>query len=97
MADDEPAGAANGTSGAEARRATANRTSGAEADGAEADADAQSEAERVTRAYFAAIDAHDVETAVGMWAPGGRERVLGLLDAAAPEGVRGFIGELLGV
>ncbi|MHB2000040.1 MAG: ester cyclase [Solirubrobacteraceae bacterium] len=122
MADDEPAGAANGTSGeeargatanrtggaeaagaaargtsgAEARGATANRTSGAEAGGAEAGADARSEAERVTRAYFAAIDAHDVEAAVGMWAPGGRERVLGLLDAAAPEGVRGFIGELLG-
>lgn len=53
------------------------------------------EAERVARSYFRKIDARDLQAAVAMWAPGGREHVLGLVDVAAPEGVRAFIGELL--
>ena len=34
--------------------------------------------------------------AVALWAQGGRENVRGQVDALAPEGVREFIGELLG-
>ncbi|HYB24288.1 MAG TPA: MBL fold metallo-hydrolase [Solirubrobacteraceae bacterium] len=55
-----------------------------------------SKAEAVARRYFAAIDAHELEEAVSLWAQGGREHVRGQLDALAPEGVRMFIGELLG-
>jgi hydroxyacylglutathione hydrolase len=54
-----------------------------------------SKAEAVARRYFAAIDARDLETAVAMWAPGGRENVRGRVDVLAPEGVREFIGELI--
>ncbi|HEY4997164.1 MAG TPA: MBL fold metallo-hydrolase [Solirubrobacteraceae bacterium] len=54
-----------------------------------------SKAEAVARRYFAAIDARDLETAVAMWAPGGRENVRGRVDVLAPEGVRDFIGELI--
>jgi hydroxyacylglutathione hydrolase len=54
-----------------------------------------SKAESVARRYFAAIDARDLETAVALWAPGGRENVRGRVDVLAPEGVREFIGELI--
>lgn len=53
-------------------------------------------AETVARNYFAAIDARDVETAVSLWVAGGREYVRGQVDVQAPEGVRAFIGELIG-
>lgn len=53
-------------------------------------------AEGVARRYFAAIDERDLETAVSLWAQGGREYVRGRIDTLAPEGVRTFIGELLG-
>ena len=46
--------------------------------------------------YFEAIDARDLERRVALWAEGGRENVRGQVDVAAPEGVRAFIGELLG-
>jgi glyoxylase-like metal-dependent hydrolase (beta-lactamase superfamily II)/predicted ester cyclase len=52
--------------------------------------------EAVARRYFAATDARDLEAVVAMWAPGGRENVRGRVDALAPDGVREFIGELLG-
>ncbi len=55
-----------------------------------------SEAETVARGYFEAINAHDLDAAVAMWAVGGREHVRGQINAAAPEGVRAFIGDLLG-
>ncbi|HEV3321721.1 MAG TPA: MBL fold metallo-hydrolase [Solirubrobacteraceae bacterium] len=55
-----------------------------------------SEAETVARRYFEAINAHDLDAAVAMWAVGGREHVRGQIDAEAPEGVRAFIGDLLG-
>jgi glyoxylase-like metal-dependent hydrolase (beta-lactamase superfamily II)/predicted ester cyclase len=55
-----------------------------------------SKAETLARRYFAAIDAHALEEAVSMWADGGREHVRGQVDVHAPEGVRAFIGELLG-
>ncbi len=52
-------------------------------------------AESVARRYFAAIDEHNLDAAVSMWAPGGRENVRGQVDVIAPEGVREFIGALL--
>ena len=55
-----------------------------------------SKAEAVARRYFAAIDARDLDEAVSLWAEGGRENVRGQVDVLAPEGVRGFIGELIG-
>lgn len=55
-----------------------------------------SRAEGVARRYFAAIDARDLEAAVALWADGGRENVRGRLDVLAPDGVREFIGELIG-
>jgi glyoxylase-like metal-dependent hydrolase (beta-lactamase superfamily II)/ketosteroid isomerase-like protein len=53
------------------------------------------EAETVVRRYFAAINAHDLEAAVALWAPGGREHVRGQFEGTAPEGVREFVGDLL--
>jgi glyoxylase-like metal-dependent hydrolase (beta-lactamase superfamily II)/predicted ester cyclase len=53
------------------------------------------ETERVARAYFDAISRRDLDGAVAMWAPGGRENVRGQVDTTAPEGVRAFIGGLL--
>jgi glyoxylase-like metal-dependent hydrolase (beta-lactamase superfamily II)/predicted ester cyclase len=55
-----------------------------------------SKAETVARRYFAAIDARDLEDAVSLWAQGGRENVRGQVDVLAPEGVREFIGGLIG-
>src|ERR1039458_7776050 len=53
-------------------------------------------AESVARRYFAAIDERDLEAAAALWAPGGRENVRGQIDTGAPEGVREFLGSLLG-
>jgi glyoxylase-like metal-dependent hydrolase (beta-lactamase superfamily II)/predicted ester cyclase len=53
------------------------------------------EAEAVARTYFQAINARDLDAAVAMWAPGGRENVRGQVDVTAPEGVRAFIGNML--
>jgi hydroxyacylglutathione hydrolase len=55
-----------------------------------------SKAETVARRYFEAIAARDLDAAVAMWAEGGRENVRGQVDVTAPDGVRAFIGELLG-
>jgi hydroxyacylglutathione hydrolase len=52
-------------------------------------------AETIARRYFAAIDARDLDTAVALWAEGGRDNVRGRVDVLAPEGVRTFIGELI--
>jgi glyoxylase-like metal-dependent hydrolase (beta-lactamase superfamily II)/predicted ester cyclase len=54
-----------------------------------------SKAEAIARRYFAAIDARDLESAISMWAEGGRENVRGQVDVLAPEGVREFLGGLL--
>jgi glyoxylase-like metal-dependent hydrolase (beta-lactamase superfamily II)/predicted ester cyclase len=53
-------------------------------------------AESVARRYFDALNARDLDAAVGMWAAGGRENVRGQVDVTAPEGVRAFIGDLFG-
>jgi hydroxyacylglutathione hydrolase len=53
------------------------------------------EAENVARAYFEAINARDLDSAVAMWAPGGIEHVRGVIEEPAPEGVRRLIGEML--
>ena len=54
-----------------------------------------SKAEALARSYFAAIDARDLDTAVSLWADGGREHVRGQVDVLAPDGVRDFIGEMI--
>jgi glyoxylase-like metal-dependent hydrolase (beta-lactamase superfamily II)/predicted ester cyclase len=54
-----------------------------------------SKAEAVARHYFQAIADHDLDTAVSLWAEGGREYMRGQVDTVAPEGVRSFIGGLL--
>ncbi len=53
------------------------------------------ETARVADAYFDAIAAHDVEAAVAMWKPGGRENVRGQVDTTAPDGVREFLTGML--
>jgi glyoxylase-like metal-dependent hydrolase (beta-lactamase superfamily II)/predicted ester cyclase len=55
-----------------------------------------SKAEAIARRYFGAIDARDLDEAVSLWAPGAHDRVRGRVDAIAPEGVRGFLAELMG-
>jgi glyoxylase-like metal-dependent hydrolase (beta-lactamase superfamily II)/predicted ester cyclase len=54
----------------------------------------KAETERVARAYFGAVNAHDLEGAVAMWKPGGREHVRGQVDTTAPDGLREFLREL---
>jgi glyoxylase-like metal-dependent hydrolase (beta-lactamase superfamily II)/predicted ester cyclase len=54
-----------------------------------------SEADAVTRRYFEAIGAHDVQRAAAMWAPDGREDVRGQGLYIGPEGLREFIGSLI--
>ena len=44
----------------------------------------------VARRYFAALDAHDLDTAAPRWAPGGIDRFVGEQDLIAPEGVRAY-------
>jgi glyoxylase-like metal-dependent hydrolase (beta-lactamase superfamily II)/predicted ester cyclase len=55
----------------------------------------KAETEKLVRAYFDAIDRHDVDRAVAMWTPGGREHVRGQVDATAPAGLRAFIGGMV--
>jgi glyoxylase-like metal-dependent hydrolase (beta-lactamase superfamily II)/ketosteroid isomerase-like protein len=54
-----------------------------------------SKAESVARRYFEAIDRRDLDEAVALWTPGGRDYVRGRADVIAPEGVRAFLGELM--
>jgi glyoxylase-like metal-dependent hydrolase (beta-lactamase superfamily II)/predicted ester cyclase len=48
----------------------------------------------VAKAYFAALTARDVEAMLACWAPGGRERIRGMLDGTAPDDVRDFFEQL---
>jgi glyoxylase-like metal-dependent hydrolase (beta-lactamase superfamily II)/ketosteroid isomerase-like protein len=54
------------------------------------------DSESVARRYFELIGEHDVEAAVALWAPGGTENVRGQIVTSAPEGVREYIGGLVG-
>ncbi len=57
---------------------------------------AKKSAESVTRRYFEAINSRELDAAVALWADGGHEHVRGQVNVTAPEGVRAYIGELLG-
>jgi steroid delta-isomerase-like uncharacterized protein len=50
----------------------------------------------LARRYFEAIGARDLDAAMGMWAPGGVERVVGQRELTAPDDVRAFLTELHG-
>jgi predicted ester cyclase len=51
-------------------------------------------AKSVLREYFDALAAQDLERAVALWKPGGRDTIHGLVDMVAPDGIRRFFGEL---
>jgi glyoxylase-like metal-dependent hydrolase (beta-lactamase superfamily II)/predicted ester cyclase len=51
--------------------------------------------EAVARRYFEALDAHDIDAAVACFEPGGRDRVHGMMDVTAPDGVREFLRSVL--
>ena len=55
----------------------------------------KSSPESVARRYFEAIGARDLDTAVALWAEGGRDNIRGQMDVIAPEGVRAFLGEVI--
>jgi glyoxylase-like metal-dependent hydrolase (beta-lactamase superfamily II)/predicted ester cyclase len=48
----------------------------------------------VARRYFAALDAHDLDSAVACWQPGAIDRFVGEREVVAPDGVREYFGEL---
>jgi glyoxylase-like metal-dependent hydrolase (beta-lactamase superfamily II)/predicted ester cyclase len=52
-------------------------------------------AAEVARSYFDAIGNKDLDAAVALWQPGGRENVRGQVDTTAPDGVREFLGGML--
>jgi hydroxyacylglutathione hydrolase len=56
----------------------------------------KAQVEKTARAYFDAINAHDIEAAVGMWAEGGIEVVHGQRTNVAPVGIRQFFEEVIG-
>jgi len=93
------AGSATGDVSPAARRQRSSKRPAPDADDArtstQSDTPDTSGAERVSRAYFAAISDHDLEAAIALWAPGGREHVRGQVDGIAPDDVREFIGALL--
>lgn len=55
-----------------------------------------SDTENVARRYFELVGAHDVEGAVALWAPGGKENVRGQGETVAPEGIRAYNEGLIG-
>ena len=52
------------------------------------------QAEQVSRRYFQALDAHDLDAAIALWAEGAHDNVRGQADVTAPDGLRAFLGEL---
>ena len=50
----------------------------------------------VAKHYFAAIGAHDLDAATGLWEPGAIDRFVGGEELIAPDGIRGYFGELFG-
>jgi glyoxylase-like metal-dependent hydrolase (beta-lactamase superfamily II)/predicted ester cyclase len=51
-------------------------------------------ASQVARRYFEALDQRDLDAATACWAPGGIDRLVGLEELVAPDGVRGYFGGL---
>src|SRR3954447_11118497 len=51
---------------------------------------------KVAREYFEAINAHDIDAAVGMWVDGGVEVVHGVRTNVGPDGIRQFFEEIVG-
>jgi glyoxylase-like metal-dependent hydrolase (beta-lactamase superfamily II)/predicted ester cyclase len=49
----------------------------------------------IVRTYFQALGERDLDTALSLWATGGREHVRGMADVTAPQGVRELLAELL--
>jgi glyoxylase-like metal-dependent hydrolase (beta-lactamase superfamily II)/predicted ester cyclase len=49
----------------------------------------------IAKRYFAALAARDFGAAAGCWAPGGIERVVGLDELTAPDGVQTYFEDLL--
>lgn len=49
-------------------------------------------AKQVATAYFDAIAARDLDAMVACWAPGSIDRLYGMADLRAPEGIRSWFG-----
>lgn len=48
----------------------------------------------IAKQYFAALAAQDLDAAVACWQPGAVDRLVGLEDLIAPEGIRAYFGGL---
>jgi hydroxyacylglutathione hydrolase len=48
----------------------------------------------IARQYFDAVNAHDLDAAVALWAPGAVDRFAAQLEVSAPDGVRGYFSAL---
>lgn len=56
----------------------------------------QTDTAALARAYFDALARQDLDAAVALWRPGGEDRLIGIADLTAPDGIRGFFVELFG-
>jgi hydroxyacylglutathione hydrolase len=48
----------------------------------------------VAKRYFSALNSHDLDTAAGMWQPGGVDRFVGQQELVAPDGIRRHFSDL---
>ncbi len=48
----------------------------------------------IAKQYFEALSAHDLDTAVACWAPGGVDNFVGQLEVTAPDGVRQYFADV---
>jgi hydroxyacylglutathione hydrolase len=48
----------------------------------------------VAKQYFRALDAHDLDAALGCWVPGGLDRLVGQVELSAPDGIRDYFADL---
>jgi hydroxyacylglutathione hydrolase len=53
-------------------------------------------ATEIAKRYFHLLDRHDLDAAVGLWAPGGVDRFVSQQELLAPDGVREYFSELFG-
>jgi steroid delta-isomerase-like uncharacterized protein len=51
-------------------------------------------ARQIATAYFQAIDRHDLDAMLAMWAPGGAGEIHGLVSLRLPDGYRKWFGNL---